>query len=103
MGALGAAILYIFVSMFSDTDVEAHRWRILGIALGAGAFEMILSYLLPGLIWALLILLVEVLLIALALVYWCGTPRKQAIKVTGIFTGVRLALGIGIALLWPPV
>jgi hypothetical protein len=103
MGAIGAAILYILVSIFSDTDVEAHCWRILGIALGAGAFEIVLSHLLPGLIWALVILLVEVLLIALALVYWCGTPRKQAIKVTGIFTGVRLALGIGVALLWPRV
>lgn len=103
MGALGAALLYIFVSIFSDTDVETNRWRILGIALGAGAFETVLSHLFPGPLWALLILIVEVLLVALALVSWCGTPRRQAIKVTGIFTGVRIAIGVGIALLWPRV
>ena len=35
MGALAAAILYILVSTLSETDVETHRWRILGVALGA--------------------------------------------------------------------
>jgi hypothetical protein len=100
MGALGAALLYILVSVFSDTDVETHRWRILGIALGAGVFETALSHWLSGPIWMLPILLVEVVLIALALVYWCGTPRNEALKVTGIFTGIRVALGVAIALIW---
>jgi hypothetical protein len=98
MGALGAALLYILVSVFTETDVEIYRWRILGVALGAGAFEMLLTHYLPGLLWALLILFVEVILIALALVYWCGTVRKQALKVAGIFTGVRIALGIAIGI-----
>jgi hypothetical protein len=29
---------------FSETEVETHRWRILGVALGAGAFETVLSH-----------------------------------------------------------
>jgi hypothetical protein len=101
MGALGAVLLYIIVLTFSDTDAAANRWRILGIALGAGAFEVVLSHLLPGLLWTLLLLIVEVALIALALVKWCGTPRSQALKVTGIFTGVRVGIGIVLAILWP--
>ena len=102
MGALGAAILYILVSTLSETDVETHRWRILGVALGAGVFETVLSHYLPGLVWALVILLVEVLLIAFALAYWCSTPRKQAIKIAGIFTVIRIALAIGIAFFFGP-
>jgi hypothetical protein len=35
--ALAAAILYILVSVLSDTDVETHRWRIFAIAIGVGA------------------------------------------------------------------
>jgi hypothetical protein len=102
MGALGAAILYILVSTLSETDVEAHRWRILGVALGAGLFETVLSHILPGFVWALVILIVEVLLIAFALAHWCSTPRQQAIKVAGVFTGIRIVFAIGIALFFGP-
>jgi hypothetical protein len=98
MGALGAALLYILVSVLTDVDAEQYRWRILGLALGVGLFEALLNHVLPGLLWSLIIILVEVLLIALVLMYWCATPRKQALKVAGIFTGVRVGLAIAIAM-----
>jgi hypothetical protein len=101
MGALSAALLYILASIFSETDVETHRWRIFAVALGIGLLEFVLTRLLVGWLWSLFILLVIVLLIAGALTYWCGTPRKQALKIAGIYTGIRVALGIAVILFFP--
>jgi uncharacterized membrane protein len=101
--ALAAAILYMLVSVFSETDVETHRWRIFAIAIGAGLLEYALTRFLIGWVWSLAILLLSVVLISVGLTYWCGTPRKQAIKVAGIYTAIRVGLGVLIILVFHPV
>jgi xanthine/uracil permease len=101
--ALAAAILYMLVSVFSETDVETHRWRIFAIAIGAGVLEYVLTKFLTGWVWALVILLLSVVLIGVALTYWCGTPRKQAIKIAGTYTAIRIGLGVLLILVFRPV
>jgi hypothetical protein len=103
MGILGAIILYVLVSTMSDADVEANRWRILGVVLGIGVVEFLLSRILVGWVWGLVMLLVEMGLIALALTFWCGVPRKQALKIAGVYTGIRIAIGIALILVLPRV
>jgi xanthine/uracil permease len=101
--ALAAAILYMLVSVFSETEVETRRWRIFAVAIGVGLIEYALTKLLSGWVWALAILLLSVVLISVALTYWCGTPRKQAIKIAGIYTAIRIGLGVVIILVFRPV
>jgi hypothetical protein len=103
MGILGAIILYVLVSTMSDADVEANRWRILGVVLGIGVIEFLLSRVLVGWVWGLVMLLVEIGLITLALISWCGVPRKQALKIAGVYTGIRIAIGIALILVLPRV
>jgi hypothetical protein len=101
--ALAVAILYMLVSVFSETDVETHRWRIFALAIGVGAVEYALTRFLVGWIWSLAILMLSVVLISLGLIYWCGTSRNQAIKIAGIYTAVRIGLAVVIILVFRPV
>ena len=101
--ALGAAILYMLVAVLTETDVEAHRWRIFGIAIGVGVLEYALTQLFIGSVWSLAILLLLAVLVGVALTYWCGTPRKQAIKVAGIYTAIRIGLAVVMVLVFHPV
>jgi hypothetical protein len=103
MGILGAIILYMLVSTMSDADVEANRWRILGVVLGIGVIEFLLARVLVGWVWGLAMLLVEIGVITLALTFWCGVPRKQALKIAGVYTGIRIAIGIVLILVLPRV
>ena len=98
--ALSAAILYALVSIFSETDVETYRWRIFAVAIGTVAVEFALTKVLSGLIWDIVIMLMSVLIVCLGLVYWCKTPRKQALKIAGIYALIRLGLAVGLFFLF---
>lgn len=94
--AIFAAFLYILVAKYGEIIVEDVRLRILGIALGTLALEGVAQHYLPGLLWAFLSVLVVAVLIALTLIHWCKVPKPAALKIVGIFTGVRLAIGIAL-------
>jgi xanthine/uracil permease len=72
------------------------------VAIGTGIIEYALTQVLTGLIWSLVILMLSVVLITAALTYWCKTPRKQALKIAGIYTAIRVALGVIIILVFRP-
>ena len=94
MGALNAVILYVLVSMLSEGGASEYRWRILIIAVGSVLLETVLLRLFEGWLWALAILVGVVLFVTAALILWCATPRKQALKIAGLYTGIRIAIGV---------
>ena len=102
LGALNAVLPYILVSVFSDAVASSVRWRILIIAVGSALIEAVLARLFPNIWAAVAILLGIVALVSIALIFWCAVPRRQALKIAGIYVGVRIALGAALILIFGP-
>lgn len=96
MGILSAVLLYVLAANFSDTDVETNRYRILGLSVGVGVVDAVLGRLIGSSVVWVAIWAADFLLIAAGLQYWCGTSRNQALKVAGMFLGIRVILAIAL-------
>jgi|SRR5687768_10107796 hypothetical protein len=99
MGIISAVGLYILVSVFSSGTESDARWKILAIAVGSGVVQAVVLGALPNIVGLLLAVVVSVVLIVAALVFWCGVQRKPALKIAGSYFALCVALGI-VTSLW---
>ena len=99
MGVASAIGLYILVSIFSSGTESSARFKILAIAFGALIIQSALPALIPGLAGQLAGLVASLGMIAAALIFWCGVERKPALKITGSYFALCVALSVLFAVL----
>ncbi len=92
---VNAVVLYILVSLLTESMESAIRWKVLGIAVAVGVFEVVASGLVTGGIpAAVAILVVCAALVGVLLEFFCKMPRKTAFKIAGLFVAMRLLFDI---------
>jgi len=99
VAVVGAIVLYILVSVFARGSERESRWKILCIAIGtpllgaaaAIATSEVVSSIPAG---AGLALVVEVVALLAALIYWCEIDRRSAGKIAASYFGIAIVLSI---------
>lgn len=102
--ALSALFLYVLTASFVEMpefgeERASFRWKIFLLGLGVPLAELVLLRWAGHALWAIPIVIAVAVLLAVALIYLCGINRGKAIKIAGIFQGVRLAVGVILAVL----
>ena len=91
---LSAVALYILVGVFSSGTESSARWKILAISIGSLVIELVVVRILPGLAGFGIALIVAMVLIAAALIFWCGVERKSAVKISASYLAISVAFTV---------
>jgi hypothetical protein len=100
MGAvLPAVALYILVSVFSEGLESSVRWKILVIAIGSSLASAAVQALIGGIVGTLVGFAVALLLIFVALSFWCRVDRKATLKIVAAYAVFTVGLVVVIGFL----
>jgi hypothetical protein len=90
--------LVLSLSMLMGAE-ETGRWKVVAVAVASVVVQAALRELLPGLLGAVIAVLVTVAFVGAALVSWCEIERPFVRKILGAYFGCSLVLSIFSAML----
>ena len=97
-----AVMLYILVSKYAEPGVGAkNQWRLLGIVFVVIVIEAMAQAASQSLIFGLTASIASALVLLALLIKWIGVPKPIAVKITLIFTAIRVAFGVALVFLLP--
>ena len=96
MGILiNAVVLYLLVSVFTDSMESSLRWKVLAVAVAVGVFEVVASGLATGgVVTGIAILVASAAFVGVLLELFCKMPRKTAFKIAASFVAIRIVFGL---------
>ena len=90
--------LVLVLSMLMGAE-ETGRWKVVAVAIASILVQASLRELLPGVLGAIVSVIVTVIFVGTALVTWCEIERPMARKVLGAYFGCSMVLSVFSAML----
>ena len=89
-----AVLLYVLTTTFGDYKDTSTRWKVLAIVIAAAIVLGFVAVKHPSDAGLMLEIVLSAITVTLLLVFWCRMSWTSALKITGIYMGIRLALSL---------